>query len=424
MARIILVWGLWGPYHYSRFKAFRDLAATAGHQVTGVSLFSGSRDYQWDSANLKDGVIYFDLGKDETKFPLGKIGRLLAIPRELRTEVALLPSYDHWSLALNMATRLAKGRVVMMNDTHAGTARACGLKAAFKQRVVAGFHAGLVAGEPQRRYFASLGMPENKIFTGYDAVDNDFFARQAEEVRNQKSKVRSQYQLPEHYFLSLGRFVAKKNLPVLIRAFRLFLDSNPNSQAHLVMVGSGEAEPQLRSLCQELHLPIYDKTSAQLENRKSEIENELPGVHFYGFRQADENPVFYALADAFVLASLFEEWGLVVNEAMASGLPVVVSETAGCAEDLLESGQPSVFNPTMITDFDVRVGIMRNIRQNGFVFDPRSPQELAAILQTLESQSALRQAMGEASPQIVEKFSCGQFAENALRAANAALEGR
>ena len=139
--------------------------------------------------------------------------------------------------------------------------------------------------------------------------------------------------------MSLGRFVAKKNLATLIQAFRKFLDSNPDCQTHLVMVGSGEEESKLRSLCQELRLPIYEKTSATIGNRQSAIGNELPGVHFYGFRQIDENPVFYALADAFILPSLYEEWGLVVNEAMASGLPVVVSETAGCVEDLLETGR-------------------------------------------------------------------------------------
>ena len=271
MARIIMVWGLWGPYHCRRFEAFRDHAAREGHQAIGVSLFSGSRDNQWGSRSLPDGVVHLDLGKDETRLPLGKIGSLLAIPRKLRAEIALLPSYFHWSLALNAGMRLAGGRVVMMNETHAGTARARGLKAAFKQRVVAGFHAGFVGGGPQKRYFASLGLPAEKIFAGYDAVDNDYFAAKAAEVRLQTSGFRSRYGLPEHYFLSLGRFVAKKNLTTLIRAYRKVLDSRQSCQMHLVMVGSGEEEPQLRALCQELRLPIYDKAGAGIENRKSKM---------------------------------------------------------------------------------------------------------------------------------------------------------
>jgi glycosyltransferase involved in cell wall biosynthesis len=420
MARISIVWGLWGPYHCRRFVALRDLAACEGHQVVGASLFSGSRDYQWDSIHLPDGVVHFDLGKDETKFPLGNLSRLLAIPRKLRTEVALLPSYFHWSLALNAATRLSGARLVMMNDTHAGTARASGLKAAFKQKVVAGFHAGFVAGAPQRRYFASLGLPAEKIFTGYDAVDNDYFARRAEEVRGQRSEIRDQYDLPEHYFLSLGRFVAKKNLATLIRAYRKFLDSRPHSQTHLVMVGSGEEEAKLRAFCKDLRLPIYDKADLKIGNRKSEIGNEVPGVHFYGFRQIEENPVFYALADAFILPSLWEEWGLVVNEAMASGLPVIVSETAGCAEDLLKPGRlPAPVH--LSTDLSKRLArLAGRLRQNGFVFNPQSPESLADVLLALESAPALREIMGQASRRIVEHFSCANFARNALRAAQAA----
>lgn len=86
----------------------------------------------------------------------------------------------------------------------------------------------------------------------------------------------------------------------------------------------------------------------QAVDRSSETRDSLPAtrdeencgtVFFYGFRQIEENPVFYALAEAFILPSLKEEWGLVVNEAMACSLPVIVSRTAGCAEDLLPGSE-------------------------------------------------------------------------------------
>ncbi len=424
MARIIIVWGMWGPYHCRRFEVLRDQAAREGHQVTGISLFSGSRDYQWLSGSLPDGAVHINLGKDETKFPLRKIRRLFAIPRMLRTEVALLPSYDHWSLALNVASRLYGSRVVMMNDTHAGTARARGIKAAVKQRVVAGFHAGFVAGEPQRRYFAALGLPREKIFTGYDAVDNEFFEAKSAEIRSRQSEVRKQYQLPENYFLSVGRFVTKKNLPVLIRAYRKVLDLNQACQTHLVMVGSGEESGKLRALCRELKLPVYDKTVLGSDTPKVESGNEPPGVHFYGFRQIEENPLFYALADAFVLPSLWEEWGLVVNEAMACGLPVVVSQTAGCSEDLLRAGQLASPDRLAIKQSGHWPRMDHFIRPNGFVFDPESVETLASALLVLVSNPALRTVMGQNSRVVVDQFSCQNFAKKALLAARAALDGK
>jgi glycosyltransferase involved in cell wall biosynthesis len=120
-----------------------------------------------------------------------------------------------------------------------------------------------------------------------------------------------------------------------------------------------------------------------------------PRAFFYGFRQIAENPVFYALADSFVLPSAYEEWGLVVNEAMACGLPVIVSRTAGCAEDLVRDGE------------------------NGFRFEPTSASELAACLARLDESPSLRVLMGERSRDIVSNFGCGAFAAGALDAARA-----
>lgn len=420
MAKIILVWGLWGPYHCHRLQAFRKRGRELGHDITGISLFSGSRVNQWRVENLPEGVVHINLGSDETCFPLRQLHKLALIPRTFQADVALLPSYDHWSLVINTAARFSGGKVVMMNETHGGTARARGWKAALKRRVVSRFDAALVGGAPQTRYFASLGLPEEKIFTGYDAIDNDYFASQSDEIKTRAATTRARYDLPEHYFLSLGRFVAKKNLSTLIQAYHRFLEVDPQTKTHLVMVGSGEEESKLHSLCRDLRLPMYDKTAAGIESQKLESGDSSPGVHFYGFRRIEENPAFYALADAFILPSLWEEWGLVVNEAMACGLPVIVSETAGCAEDLLEGGSGAGLTQAGLEHVN-RLKLARRVRENGLIFDPRSSDELAGTMSLLDSCPDLRRRMGQTSQRVVEKFSCRNFAENALRAVNAAL---
>src|SRR5262249_39371000 len=153
---------------------------------------------------------------------------------------------------------------------------------------------------------------------------------------------------------------------------RTVRSTNPGSRTHLVMVGSGEEEGTLRKLCRELRLPVYDKLkSGEKSKGATQRMESTPGVHFYGFRQIEDNPVFYALADCFVLPSLWEEWGLVVNEAMASGLPVVVSETAGCAEDLLVPGR--VPAPLGLSENlrECLAQMAGRIRRNGFLFNPR-----------------------------------------------------
>jgi glycosyltransferase involved in cell wall biosynthesis len=209
----------------------------------------------------------------------------------------------------------------------------------------------------------------------------------------------------------------------------------------LVFVGSGELESALREPASGLGLRVIDRanwkvgessespnkaeTAANALNpQPSTINEENCGtVFFYGFRQIEENPVFYALAEAFVLPSLKEEWGLVVNEAMACSLPVIVSRTAGCAEDLVphaKFAKGAELGGLAATDGSL------GQRSNGFVFDPKSCDALSEALRRIADplnpkRSTLNAAaMGRRSREIVAGFSCENFARQALRAAEAA----
>jgi len=187
-----------------------------------------------------------------------------------------------------------------------------------------------------------------------------------------------------------------------------------------VLVGSGETESEIAKLAADCELPVYSRRNAH-RGAIAVAPSRQAGVHLYGFRQIDETPAFYALAEAFILPSLYEEWGLVVNEAMASGLPVIVSETAGCAEDLLEPTDPwnkMTLNESVLL---ARWDLLAKVRDNGFVINPKSSQELGRALLWLEASPRARAAMGKASRRIVEKFSCENFARNALLAANGTL---
>ena len=408
-----ILWAQYGPYHFARAAALTRAAAPV--PVRALELAGQTRDYQWWRPERADVVTICPEGCAEGVSFWEVFRRTRRKLRELRVNVCLLPSYSPApSLAALLAAKSLGIRAVMMNESHAGTARATGLAALTKRRLVRLFDAALVGGAPQRRYFAALGLPEHKIFTGYDAVDNDYFAGEAEKVRADAAGWRRRYGLPAHYFLNLGRFVAKKNLETLIRAYGQFLRTAPSTQTHLVLVGSGDEEARLRELCSELRLSVTDHGATS----SRENTTRGPGVHFYGFRQIDENPVFYALAEAFILPSVREEWGLVVNEAMASGLPVVVSETAGCAEDLLEA---AATDGGLQASASGTGSLESRMRKNGFVFNPHSARELTEILLLLDSNPTLRQSMGRAGRQRIEKFSCAVFAENALGASRAAL---
>ena len=570
---IAICFGQFGPYHHARVAALQGLVKDQKTKspkdqetrVVPVQIAAATTTYEWkageETKGLKDqkaksqqkhcdGLRTLCAGVEEAASPVDvflKAGRLF---RDEKIDVAFLPSYSPARyFALFAAAKSLGLRTVMMNESHAGTEQATGWKRWIKRQIVKRFDAALVGGEPHKRHFASLGIPEEKIFTGYDAVDGDFFAQRTDEIRAAQRRsdecrepesaeigrrgdqtsdelrsrqevatenlstlnlqhstaqnLRSAYGLPKRYFLSLGRMVEKKNLSTLVEAYARFARESvekhgawsaergegatggrrgegssaaDHSVPALVFVGSGELEGALREQARALGLRVVDRTEwkagesghglARMDEDGSELlaadrtegiaDNRVTpavggslqketedckptaddsgeqrgAVFFYGFRQIEENAVFYALAEVFVLPSLREEWGLVVNEAMAAGLPVIVSHTAGCAEDLLPeatasrssqlavgSKQPSVSNANENTLEE---------RLNGFVFDPTSSDALSeALLRIADPLNPQRStlsaaAMGRRSREIVAKFGCESFAQQALRAAEAA----
>lgn len=393
--QIWIIWGNWGPYHHARFAALRSAALASDLDVRGLEITPRSDDYAWESTDGGRHLWRLSINHREMDFrPVRLAWRLCPLLRRERPAVVFVPSYWHWSLACNLLARASGARIVMMNESHAGTERARGLKGWIKRRIVRRFHAALVGGAPHRRYFAGLGLAENLIATGYDAVDNGYFARAAAKVRSDSQSIRSQWGLPSRYVLSLGRLVEKKNLSTLVDAHRIrCANAGDATVPDLVIVGSGPLDGALREQCRESGIEVIERSGKPpFADPRAPVG---PRAFFYGFRQIAENPVFYALADAFVLPSSYEEWGLVVNEAMACGLPVIVSRAAGCAEDLVRNGE------------------------NGWAFDPSSPGELAGCLARLDASASLRASMGARSAEIIAAWGCEAFAAGALTATRA-----
>jgi glycosyltransferase involved in cell wall biosynthesis len=266
----------------------------------------------------------------------------------------------------------------MMADSTAADAVRRRHREAIKRLVVRLCNAALVAGAPQSDYVRCLGLATDRVFCGYDTVDNVHFAHGAQSVRANAHLWRRRLGLPERFFLAASRFIAKKNLAGLLDAYAAYRQRAGPDAWHLVLLGDGELR-------------------AAIESRIA--RPDLAGrVMLAGFRQYDELPAYYALASAFVHASTTEQWGLVVNEAMAAGLPVLVSERCGCAVDLVANGI------------------------NGFTFDPCDIQALAALMQRVAALTDERRAaMARAGQRIVADWGPERFADGLMRASEAAL---
>jgi glycosyltransferase involved in cell wall biosynthesis len=248
---------------------------------------------------------------------------------------------------------------------------------AVKRRIVRQFSAALVGGAPHREYIVDLGVPPDRVFDGYDVVDNDYYAARADAARADTPALRAKYALPEHYFLASARFIPKKNLARLVRAFAAYRSAAGPDAWHLALLGDGPEKPELLRLIDEFNL--------------------ADAVHLPGFKPFADLPTFYGLAGAFIHASTTEQWGLVVNEAMAAGLPVIVSRTCGCAPDL-------------VTD-----------EVTGFTFDPYDEIALARLMTAVAGPTFDRVAIGRAARARVAGWGPARFATNFWRAAEAAM---
>ncbi len=152
------------------------------------------------------------------------------------------------------------------------------------------------------------------------AVDNQYFAHRAEAAVPREQELRSELRLApgRPVILFASKLQARKHADHLLEAYHQFIaDQTPERRPYLVIVGDGEQR-------------------AMLEDRTRELG--LDDVRFAGFRNQSELPRFFQLADVFVLPSRHEPWGLIVNEVMAAGCPVIVSSDVGCHPDLVTDG--------------------------------------------------------------------------------------
>jgi 1,2-diacylglycerol 3-alpha-glucosyltransferase len=346
-----------------------------------------SADYAWDevgqpkAANLQKISL---LRKNERpRKPAVEIAhRLCAALDRKRPDTIFIPGWSDpaalagldWALTSNVPV------VIMSESTRSDVDRRA-LKEFLKSCLVRLCSAALVGGSPHAEYMEELGMGADRIFTGYDAVDNDYFARRTAEIRNSEFEIRKQYGLPENYFLASARFLERKNLVTLLAAYAGYRESAGRSQSpppwSLVILGDGPLRPTLNSELSTLNLHSH--------------------LLLPGFKQYHELPWYYGLAKAFVHASLSEPWGLVVNEAMASGLPVIVSKQCGCGRDLVHDGE------------------------NGFRFDAADAHALAKLMLRVSSLSpAELAAMGEKGRKIIAEWSPQNFARQFALAGEAA----
>jgi len=214
----------------------------------------------------------------------------------------------------------------------------------------------VVPGQSALEYVQQFASPAQKIFVARNAVDIELFARR-QSIRQTAERLRGELALPLRYFLFVGRLVRSKGVFDLLEAYQA-LPSELRESISLVFAGDGPMRAELEALARD----IYPGT-----------------VHFPGFVHRDELASYYALAECLVMPTHTDPWGLVVNEAMACGLPVICTNVAGCAADL--------------------------IRENGILIAPANAVQLSDAMQKLATRPDLRQYMAAESVKLIQAYS-------------------
>jgi len=207
-------------------------------------------------------------------------------------------------------------------------------KEQIKQCFLKHFNLFLAPGVKTKQYLESMKVDSNQIITTGYCVDNNYFIEQYEKYFDQKQNLLSRLGIrTNNNFIFIGRFTKEKNILTLIDSFSRLKNNNWG----LILLGDG---PQ--------------KSDAQSYILEKQVKDS---IFLPGFIQQKDIVKYFAVADVFILPSLSEPWGLVVNEAMLCKLPVVVSTYCGCQPELVKEGI------------------------NGFSFNPHNATELTKIMQ-------------------------------------------
>jgi glycosyltransferase involved in cell wall biosynthesis len=295
-----------------------------------------------------------------------------------RYDAVVLHGYNLATNLLAIAAPRARGtRLLLRGDSNA-RAVVPPLRARFKRAVLRALFSRidhfLTSGALNRAYYERYGVPPDRMTLAPFSVDNDYFAERAIAARPDRARARAELGFPDDrpLFLYAAKLLRHKRPLDLLEAFAAVRREHT---AGLLYVGDGELRPAIE--------------------REIKRRGLAADVKLAGFRNQSELPAIYASCDALVLPSEDEPWGLVVNEAMASGLAIAVSDRVGCAPDL--------------------------VRENGSVFPVGDTAAIARVLLAWARDRARLERQRQASLSLIQTWGVRETADGFLAGAERAL---
>jgi 1,2-diacylglycerol 3-alpha-glucosyltransferase len=368
MFKLVVIFSNLGPYHRDRLMSLHQHCSQIGWELVAIELARTETDYAWeislDNFPFKVISLISDQVLDTARFDR-LLSRLYSSLSHIKPDSIAIAGYARPAiLAALLWSILHRKPAILLSATHEQDTQRVMWRETIKRGILKGYRAALVGGTPQKQYLVQLGMAADAIFIGYNTIRNETFSPE-------KIKILSKpHNRP--YFLAIARFIPKKNIQFLISCYARYFQALKDDAWDLVICGDGE---------------LYQKIEHQIRDLGLEHCIYLPG-----FLQQEELLPYFAHAKCFIHASIQEQWGLVVNEAMAAGLPVIVSNRCGCFEDLILDGI------------------------NGFSFDPENSQQLTELMIKMSLNDVNLSQMGDAALEHIQHFSTERFAQGLMQA--------
>jgi L-malate glycosyltransferase len=334
---MLFLWESFGPHHIDRVQAC-CVHFSGRYEVYGIEIATFDATYEWRGSVDSDRFVKVILFPGLLRQSVGHFRcfwRILTTCLRLRSKYLFFCNFNEPAVfASAVVLRLLGRKLILMNDSKFDDKPRHLFKEMLKLAFYLPYNAALVAGRRSKNYLSFFGFQEKRVAIGYDTISVD-------RIRAIAGVERAPGGVPhgKRHFTIVARFVQKKNLSLALDAYAHYCEQHEERPRELHICGSGMLEPVLRQQAEQLG---------------------LTGVRFLGYQPEHEVARILGSSLALILPSVEEQHGLVINEAVAMGVPVLVSDNCG-ARDLL-----------------VRTGV------NGYVFEPDNAVGLAYLMDRLD----------------------------------------
>ena len=346
--RLAIVTTMLSPY---RNPMFADIGNRTGVDLLVLTFSEDQAHRQWDLDSLYSENLFQHqrLSQHSNSF------RVWQCLRKFDPDVVVLGGYDSRELFEALAFCKVHGKkAVLWSGSTERSSRRQGIAGVVRRAFIRSADSFVAYGSKAREFLIHHGAAPEKVVIGHNTVDISFFAERANALCKSQEYWTLRDRIAPVSLLFVGRLIEGKGFRSLIAA----LERLRTLEFTLVVLGDGPLRQKLEAETQKCGFKIF----------------------FEGFRNTEELPLYYTACDIFVFPTLNDIWGLVVNEAMACGKPIVSSTEAGVSYDLVRHGA------------------------NGWVVDPRNTEQLCNYLGKLIADKDLRRRMGETSSSIIQQF--------------------